>query len=306
MTTHPQSVARLSVPQNIDALIQQINAEIQQESQKDAGVHLGLLRTYQKRARFLRSQTIQKIEERIKAGDVEPRLKAQIAELSMRKAIASAERWIRSIFLKTREKANEGERQTLRVLKILSDLDDGRTNTVQKGSESEGPIGATQNGDGQVGQALVAGIGALHESERHQDLRQRQQSRHVEGALGRQQGALRGQLDAIKNSKLFGVLFQIFKIISASVLSVVTAGIASPAVAALTQTLYDGLMRFLNLLGRNHFQNKMETQGRYAENAADDYQALIRQIVRDEADMKRTTSGTRSLVKNLEEAHLNR
>jgi len=303
---------------NIDALLQEIHNEISRDSSESMSTHQKLLKTYLKRGKFLRQDKISKMRERIDVTDVKDKIKKKIPELAVSKEIEGIKKWVKSLFTKLSNVSDQGDRQNQRVLRILNDIDESKTNSVDHDQGGDVHASAAEMGGRAIDEALIAQIELKHDSEKNQEVQRRIQNNQVENQIDRQKGAIKGQLDAMKKAKLFGKFFQIFQIVASIVVTALTAGAGSPlavalnsaskflqmAVSSLIQSVYGMLMQALQSAGMKPFQDKMISGQTQEQNANEEMNKLIQNIVRDESDFQRSQSKTNEMISVLENAQI--
>lgn len=305
--------------ENIEALLYEIHADISRDNAESMDAQKSLLKTYFNKAKHYREERIKKIQERFKANGTEGRLEKQILVLSATKAIKAAERWVKSMFSGLKNTAGQKERQNQRILNILNEIDEGKTNTTDKTNLASEPIATSENGGGAVGEALAANIELKHSSEMDQEFQRRVQNDQMGNSLDRQRGAFRGQLDAMKKAKIFGKIFQVVSIIAGAAMTALTAGAASPlgaalstlskfvqlTVPALVQSAYQTLMRGLYSLGMKPIEDKMRMNQSRSQNANHDLHKLVQNMARDEKNYQKSQAKTQKMIDTLERAQVN-
>lgn len=300
--------------ENVEALLYEVQNKLAQDYSENCKVQQSLLKSYLKRVKFLRADKIEKMEKRLEAGDVKNKLSKRLAELSTVKDIEGAKKWVKSLFTSLKDTTGKKDRQNKRLLHILDEIDEGKSDIVQDNRENAIPLKTIANGAGAVGDALKSQIKLKYDSEKQENLHHLIQSKKGEDAIDHQKGAIQAQLEALKKSKLFGKLFKVFGIITSAVVTALTAGAGSPlglalqstskfiqiAVPALIQSAYGSLMQGLQALGMKPIQTIMMNSQLYAHNAAQDYQKMLRKIIGNESDFQKSRSKNEDVIDNLQ------
>jgi len=296
------SILKNSLPENIEALMQEIHAEVSKDNLESEETHQKLLKNYLKRSKSLRQEKIYKMNERIHSHTTEDKLKNKISELSVKKELEAVKKWVQSLFSSLKNTSDQGERYNQRILRILDDIDDGKTTVINDKSEQGNHIASKNIGGEAIGDALESQIELKHTLQMTQEVQRRVQTNKVENDIDRQKGAIRGQLEAIKKAKIFGKIFQVFQIMTNAVMTTLTTGAGSPLLASLIQSVYGTVMQSLSSLGMKPIQDKMLSNQIEEKNANRDVNELVRAIARDEKDYQKSQTKTNEQIDILEMA----
>lgn len=270
---------------NIDALLYQLEAEMATSKTADAARDEILLHSYFSRARHLKNERIGKMQERLKTNNMKQSLKIKISELSLFRAIKEIEGKIKSVVSRLMTSSKEKERETSRCLEALQEIEKSKTEILSNNIPDSSQNMST-HGSAALNQAMGASVCQMHESQRVQEKQQSIQQTQQTNAIENQKSQVQKQLDDLKKSKIFGIFFQILSVI------VQFIPVVGTYLAMATKALHQFVMWTL--------KNSMATHQLNEQNSAQEVQQIIKNILVQDQDIKKSQSNEEEVLQNTE------
>lgn len=270
---------------NIDALLYQLEVEMAVTKTADAARDETLLHSYFNRARGLRNERIGKMQERLETNALKQSLKIKISELSLFRTIKEMEGKIKSVVSRLMASLRGKDRETSRCLESLQEIEKSKTEILSNNfADSSQTLGT--HGSAALNQAMGASVCQMHESQRLNEKQQGIQQTQQANAIENQKSQVQKQLDLLKKSKIFGIFFQILSVI------VQFIPVVGTYLAMATKSLHQFVMLAL--------KNSMASHQLQEQNSAQEVQQIIKNILEQDQDVKKSQSNEEQIVSNLE------